>query len=119
MTDTKTITETRVVEQEIEVVECASCECEIPKDDALPFTIGGNSGWACEYCAEDGPADFPKPEERWTREPLKDLVLLCLLMPVALGSAFDTWDHLDSYMYVYGALGGILHATLIAWVLLP
>jgi hypothetical protein len=50
-------------EVEIEVVECASCGAEVAKGDAEPFTIGEDpivrEGWACEHCADDGPAAFP------------------------------------------------------------
>lgn len=66
-------------ETSIETVECASCEMEVPKGDALPFVIGrynerhrpggskfydfyGSSkleGWACSRCQEDGVLAFP------------------------------------------------------------
>jgi hypothetical protein len=50
-------------EVEVEVVECSSCGTTVARDTAEPFTIGEDpavrEGWACEHCADDGPAGFP------------------------------------------------------------
>lgn len=58
-----------------ETVTCTSCDNEVAKEDAKRFVIGDvkerflgeirfdrsqvDSGWACPFCAEDGPAEFP------------------------------------------------------------
>jgi len=75
MTKTKTI-QHEYGEKEIEVVECDSCGQEVAKNKAYAFlmTKGGSwivgdnidvDGWACEYCVENDPIDFPNPGSKW------------------------------------------------------
>ena len=75
-------TPTAYGEVEYETVECASCENVVSKEEASPFVInrGGKmevgdfwplgvkeywmhgsctEGWACSYCADEGPLQFP------------------------------------------------------------
>lgn len=72
MTQTKTVQEETIHGSiEYEVVECASCESEIAKEDAYEFKMvdddrGGifhshveRKGYACEYCAHEGPISYP------------------------------------------------------------
>jgi hypothetical protein len=59
MVETKTV-ETEYGTAEIEVVECDSCGNTVGKEEAKEFTIADRKGWACEYCAENGPLSFPE-----------------------------------------------------------
>jgi len=66
-TTTHTV-ETRFGPTEIETVECASCGTEISQEAAVPFQMGdpvGASGYACEHCADVGPAGFPEQVVEW------------------------------------------------------
>ena len=66
---------------EFSTVTCSSCEAEVPKDEAVPFFMGPVQrshstnykydvtfesreetavGWACPYCREEGPAQYPQ-----------------------------------------------------------
>lgn len=66
---------------EFSTVTCSSCEAEVPKDEAVPFFLGPVRrslktsyeydvtfesreetavGWACPYCREEGPAQYPQ-----------------------------------------------------------
>jgi hypothetical protein len=63
-------------EVEYETVECASCGNDVAKTDAYRFLMyrqGSDpsfvsnadeqaAGWACPYCYDAGPADFPRAE---------------------------------------------------------
>ena len=61
---TKTV-QTPYGDTTIEVVECDSCGAEVAKDDALEFTLGDRTGWACEHCYETGPIGFPEKVIEW------------------------------------------------------
>jgi len=66
-TTTHTV-ETRFGPTEIETVECASCGTEISQEAAVPFQMGdpvGTSSYACEVCADVGPAGFPGQVVEW------------------------------------------------------
>jgi hypothetical protein len=64
MTETKTI----VTTEEVEMVECSSCEQTIPEKEAHYFAIrnskskhnssGQTNGWACGHCV-DHPINLP------------------------------------------------------------
>jgi hypothetical protein len=108
-------------EAEIEVVECSSCETEIAKAEAEPFTIGEGvderSGWACDHCASEGPADYP----RWT--PIQGFgPLVVLLFPVysaiSLNDAFD--NQLTHYQrcFLIGAAGALVWVGVLTLLLL-
>lgn len=81
MSSTTRIVETAHGEVTYETVECASCGAEVSADDAARFAVGPEQdrherahdntvrlefdraelaeGWACSYCREEGPADYP------------------------------------------------------------
>jgi len=78
MSRTETIT-TAYGDVDIETVECSSCGTTVPKEDAYRFIMFERGrdpsftsrcdvkGWACEYCADSGPAAFPSDisDSRW------------------------------------------------------
>jgi len=68
MVETKTV-ETEYGTAEIEVVECDSCGNTVGKEDAKEFTIADREGWACEYCAENGPLSFPDEARKFALPP--------------------------------------------------
>jgi len=91
MTDTK-VAPTVHGDVEYETVTCASCEREVAKDNAKRFYIGNEiqykdwstlerievefdrstvrRGWACEYCAENGPVQYPQ-KKQYLKDALK------------------------------------------------
>lgn len=103
--DTHTV-ETRFGPTEIETVECASCETKVAKDSAVPFQMGdpiGTTGYACEVCADTGPAGFPEQVVEWAlpRENPKDsdapgfgvmVVLAPFLLPLITMVGFRNGD---------------------------
>lgn len=102
-------------EVEIEVVECASCGAEVAKADAEPFTIGDDTviceGWACEICADIGPADYPRTD---TEVPLAVDVFFGVVfapMLVAFGAfnyaAFRDPGDLGGRWYLIGVMGAL------------
>ena len=91
-------------EFEYETVECSSCGNEVAKDDAQRFVIGDvveredwraigkieynfapasmQTGWACEYCQNDGPIDFPE----WSLlNRIKTVDPMSVILPVSAG----------------------------------
>jgi len=101
-------------EAEIEVVECSSCETEIAKAEAEPFTNGKGEdkreGWACDHCASEGPADYPIAEQEEDR-----LVITAGAWPIlftfgvidfAGGFSTPVPEHIR--WYVTGAFGALV-----------
>lgn len=61
-------------EVQYETVECSSCGEEVAKDEAFEFEMRkdvdgiyrskvNRKGWACEYCANEGPINFPSGKQ--------------------------------------------------------
>lgn len=106
---------------EYEVVECDSCESEVSKNEAKPFFIGSVKsisqwgyrnklevefdmddvvrGWACPYCYDDEPIDYPRsvPDVSIPRRlnPLPFIVALIVQPPNAVVKEFDQQVGLD------------------------
>lgn len=85
MGETETI-QTVYGDVEIPVVQCDSCGDTIAKDDANEFTIGNRNGYACDYCADTGPINFPGRDRvnRWAQGDFAALATITLFAPVAL-----------------------------------
>jgi hypothetical protein len=109
-------------EVEVEVVECSSCGAKVARDSAEPFTIGEDpivrEGWACEHCADDGPAGFPVDQMSDPEASLGSAVTLWpLLFPfgtmhVLVGTAVS--DRIRPY--IAGCLGTLVWLALFALV---
>jgi len=116
---TKTV-QTPYGDTTIEVVECDSCGAEVAKDDALEFTLGDRTGWACAHCYETGPISFPEKVTEWTtptdtsgRNPAPYIVAYPIFV---FAITFDAVSNDDDY-YANGYTTGVI-ATLL-WVAVP
>lgn len=107
----------------IEITDCDSCGNTVAKDEAVEFTIGDRSGHACEYCANNGPINFPErviefslPSENG-ESGIVWLVLAVILAPIFATPIFaDSILENEDYFadgYVFGVLAVLL------WVVLP
>jgi hypothetical protein len=116
---TKTV-QTPYGDTTIDVVECDSCGAEVAKDDALEFTLGDRTGWACEHCYDNGPISFPEKVTEWTtptdasgRNPAAYIALYPIFVFfVALDSMYE-----DNDLFANGYTVGVI-ATLL-WVAVP
>jgi len=108
-------------EVEIEVVECASCGTTVARDSAEPFTIGEEpvvrEGWACEHCADDGPAGFPVDRMSDPNESLSAVAMWPVLFPfgtvhVLVGTRVSD----EIRPYIAGCLGTLVWLALFALV---
>lgn len=106
-------------EAEIEVVECSSCETEIAKAEAEPFKIGKGdderTGWACEHCASEGPADYPiaeKGERLIITAGAWPILFTCGVIDFAGAFSSPVPEHIR--WYVTGAFGALVWVAFVA-----
>ena len=99
---------------EVDTVECDSCGDTILRDDAYRFRMGPPSnkgmssveynGYACEHCAEVGPASFPERAIEYTlpRDEWGDFWIYLIAAPVffpalVLGALFSDDEFITGY----------------------
>lgn len=118
MTETKTI-QTQYGDVSIDTVECDSCGNTIAKRDAHRFAIhngvpnprfndADRSGYACDYCASEGPISFPNRAKKRLKILAEDMdfVFGVLMWPLSsliiIADADEGWQR-GFAMASYGA----------------
>lgn len=109
----------------IQITDCDSCGNTVAKDETVEFTIGDRSGHACEYCANNGPINFPERVVEWSL-PTDNygntsiaIVVFIMFAPFffipTFFEAMFTEKKMDYFSdgYIYGIFAMIL------WVVLP
>jgi len=129
MTDTRTKTELRTVE--VEVQDCDSCGNEAPVEEMAPFTIGEREGVACPHCVDEGPVEFPSRTVKSTiralaqgendKDVAEDLFLAVIFpvsTPIALLMALNGELNNRGFGYLSGVLGALLWVGIAVVVML-
>ena len=117
MVETKAI-ETEYGTTEIEVVECDSCGNTVGKEEAKEFTIADREGWACEYCAENGPLSFPEKVREFALpsdgdgDTLFFILFSPALLPAITVTGLFTPDDKFAEGYAIASLTYIIYITL-------